>query len=432
MSYQAKAIKWAANPKWKKKVMEDLEVKELTWDPTENTPDNSPPRTAKPSKLITKSLDSINLSINILERNISSSDLGKVSLLGSSKDSEEENYFLRLSDEVILKILCYLPPSSLFNSLLVCKQWQRIGYDPNLWKAADLSGHHFSSPGVLGSILHRGVKYVRMNQSEVHNSICGKSCFGGSTFLNNALFGKSLCPNFPLQYLDASMAHFADGVLFTLLKKCRFLIKLSLEGNSLNEAHLMAIAGNHNLRELNLSLCKGITSPGMDVLTRKCNQLETLNMSWTDASKEALQKIKRCTKLQKLNIAGLQNSVDHDFIEDIVAKCKGLVALDCSDCIKLNNSALQLICDACTNLRKLAISRCFAIRPNQLQSILKLKYLTQLEIFGFVNKHALMSLQESKPQLRINKQIFSSISRPVPIATADDNMIWEQRIGFIA
>ena len=40
-------------------------------------------------------------------------------------------------------------------------------YDEVLWKEVNLDSKHITSAGVLGSILHRGVKVLRLSKAEV-------------------------------------------------------------------------------------------------------------------------------------------------------------------------------------------------------------------------------------------------------------------------
>jgi len=48
--------------------------------------------------------------------------------------NESINFFLRLSDELVLKILTYVPKGNFRNITLVDRRFNRISRDPSLWQ----------------------------------------------------------------------------------------------------------------------------------------------------------------------------------------------------------------------------------------------------------------------------------------------------------
>lgn len=130
--------------------------------------------------------------------------------------------------------------------MLVCKRWCQIARDEALWTRLDL-GSKVLSEGTLGHILPRGVQILRLAQAEIVDPIF----YECSEILSNRYISK-------LQYLDLSMAVISANGLATLLLKCKYLKKLSLEKCVLNKACCKAISQNTELEALNLTMCENM------------------------------------------------------------------------------------------------------------------------------------------------------------------------------
>ncbi|XP_057298777.1 S-phase kinase-associated protein 2-like isoform X1 [Hydractinia symbiolongicarpus] len=331
--------------------------------------------------------------------------------------------FSFLVDEIILSIFKLLPHSSLTRCVQVCHRWKQLGYDDLLWREVNLDGKHINCAGVLGSILHRGVRVVRLSKAEILAPICVNDCNVSS---ENSLFS---CGTFSLTHLDASMTKFGADNLACLLFRCNSLKFLSLEGCKMGIREITAISYNHGLEVLNLALSIGLTSSAIDVVTRKCLKLKSLNLSWTNQTRDSVRYICRCKELQELNLSGLRGGINRKVMEMLVTSCSKLTALDFSD-VTLQIGTMKLVADNCAFLQKLSISRCSDVKPEQLLELLKLPELSHLNLFGFVNSDALDRFTKARPGLYINKGVFSPIARPISTATYEGRL-WEQYSGFI-
>lgn len=76
------------------------------------------------------------------------------------------DHFKKLSDEVILSILRWLPKKALVSCAMVCKRFYRLAYDEALWARMDLGGK-ILPPKSVGYIVSRGFRILRLAQSEV-------------------------------------------------------------------------------------------------------------------------------------------------------------------------------------------------------------------------------------------------------------------------
>lgn len=150
----------------------------------------------------------------------------------------------------------------------------------------------------IGTILNKGVIILRLSQAEI-----GEPIF--DTLKHE--------DNIKLQYLDLSMAVISMTALTTLLEKCRQLIKLSLEHITVNTDVCYEIAKNKNLEALNMTMCEGITTAGLDKIIRELKSLRSVNLSWAflNAESVALFVENISPNILQLNIAGCRKTMSN-------------------------------------------------------------------------------------------------------------------------
>ncbi|XP_063991790.1 S-phase kinase-associated protein 2 isoform X2 [Diachasmimorpha longicaudata] len=316
------------------------------------------------------------------------------SLLGDDK-------FSKLSDEMILMILKWLPKKCLVRSMLVCKRWCQIARDEALWSRLDLGGKVLGQ-GTLGHILPRGVQILRLAQAELANPVFSPGC----EVVSDGYTSK-------LQYLDLSMSVISTEGLADLLSKCRLLKKLSLEKCILNAESCRAISKNKDITVLNLTMCEGINTRCVKYLTRLAN-VTSLNVSWCSLEPDSISLL--CSSLPRsvtrLNMSGCRKTMTDQHITDLVATCPDLVELDVSDCTLLSiasiNSFLTL-----HQLEHLSLSRCYGIPlSSSYARLTHMPSLLYLDIFGLMTDSALKSFQANCNNTEINKFLYSSVARP--------------------
>ncbi|XP_015521230.2 S-phase kinase-associated protein 2 isoform X1 [Neodiprion pinetum] len=311
-----------------------------------------------------------------------------------------EDKFNKLSDEMILMILRWLPKKCLVRSMLVCKRWCQIARDEALWSRLDLGGKVLGE-GTLGHILPRGVQTLRLAQAEIADPVFQPS----SETLNENYVSK-------LQYLDLSMSVISPDGLAALLSVCKFLKKLSLEKCTLNRLCCTAISKNQDLEVLNLTMCEGIDIKCLqDVL--KLSRLNALNVAWCGLDLECMTLLCRQlpSTITRLNIAGCRKTMTDDNVKELVKCCPRIIELDMSDCTMLTINATQSLLSL-TKLEHLALSRCYSIPPTTYLRLAHMPCLMYLDVFGLMAEPTLDTLQASCGNTEINKFLYSSVARP--------------------
>ncbi|KAJ8681569.1 hypothetical protein QAD02_017361 [Eretmocerus hayati] len=312
-----------------------------------------------------------------------------------------EDKFNKLSDEMILMILKWLPKKCLVRSMLVCKRWYQIACDEALWTRLDL-GSKVLNEGTLGHILPRGVQILRLAQAEVaHPAFLETS--------NDINCDDYVCK---LQHLDLSMAVILPCDLADVLSKCRYLKKLSLEKCQLSSSSCESISLNQDLEVLNLTMCEGIDLDCVKDLM-KLTRLTSLNLAWCALDSESMEYL--CQSLPptitRLNIAGCRKTLTDDNLRDLVARCPNLVELDLSDCTMLTINTVHSLMSL-GELEHLSLSRCYSIPTSLHLRLVQMPRLKYLDIYGLISEDLLKTYQAKCTTVEINKFLFSAVARP--------------------
>ncbi|XP_068675768.1 S-phase kinase-associated protein 2-like [Montipora foliosa] len=333
------------------------------------------------------------------------------------------NYWTLLSDEIILTIFQLLSKKTVVKCARICKHWQRLAYDETLWCCVDMTKANLL-PGLLGKVLKRGTKVLRLAQAKVASPLCDDS---SSSFLDVApLSPQSQSDSlFRLQYLDATGCSFENDTLLCLLLHSKQLTHISLESCNVSTSVLKAVSELRHLQVLNLAMCTGVTVTGICSLVKsgKNTRLKQLNLAWTNLTKATiLQAVKNMPNLQRLNLSGCRETLRDDCVKQLVKSCPLLTHLDLSDAFSLTAKALEDILKL-EKLVHLSLSRCYSIPPAAFSSCSQRKSLKSLEIYGFLNSEGIEVLNKELPHIAVNKSLYSSVARPV--GTMYFGKIWE-------
>ncbi|XP_033301494.1 S-phase kinase-associated protein 2 isoform X2 [Bombus bifarius] len=317
----------------------------------------------------------------------------KPSILGEDK-------FNKLSDEMILMILKWLPKKCLVRSMLVCKRWCQIARDEALWSRLDL-GSKVLNEGTLGHILPRGVQILRLAQAEIADPVFLEN----SEVLTDGYISK-------LQYFDLSMAVISPDGLAMLLSKCKYLKKLSLEKCTVNRSCCKAISDNNDLEILNLTMCEGMDIECIKDLMKLTN-LNAVNMAWCGLDTDTMALLCKSlpSSVTRLNIAGCRKTITDDNVKDLVKSCPDMVELDLSDCTMLTMNTVRNLLDL-SKLEHLSLSRCYGIPPSTYVTLAYMPSLLYLDVFGVIPEPVLKSLQVTCGETQLNKFLYSSVARP--------------------
>ncbi|XP_041357689.1 S-phase kinase-associated protein 2-like [Gigantopelta aegis] len=315
---------------------------------------------------------------------------------------EYEDFMSKLSDEIMLNIFRWLPKYVLAKCARVCHRWNNLVLDETLWKRIDLSNKNLP-PGTLGNVISRGVTILRLAKTEIEDPLF--------TGLTREIKMTRLTK---IQYLDLSMATITMNSLEELFSVCRDLRKISLENADVNEAICCHIGENKYLQTLNLCMCRGITANGLVPITSNCQNLESLNLSWTSLPRHTIVYLVLClpASLTKLNLSGCRQNITDDDVFQLCKACPKLKELDVSDSTALTCTTVHHVADNLSQLEHLAISRCYHIMPLTIPVLAKLPNLLAIDVFGMLREVLLEQLKKSMTRIEINKFPFSSIARP--------------------
>ncbi|KAM9338348.1 S-phase kinase-associated protein 2 [Symphorus nematophorus] len=319
-----------------------------------------------------------------------------------------------LPDELLLRIIFYLPLQDLLRMSMVCKRWHRLAFDESLWRSVDLEGVTHMGPA-LQQVLKTGVRRLRCPRSFVENQQ-----FTGSG---------------PLQIaeLDLSSSIIPTSALESIICRCRLLEHLSLEGLQLSDAIISSLSKNPNLLQLNLSGCSGFSAAALADTLRSCSSIEQLNISWCDFSSNHVKSVVEnlSPTVTHLNLSGYRESLMLDDVKVLVTRCPLIQTLDLSDSTLLMADSFPVL-KQLKYLQHLSLSRCYHIHLAALTDLGKLfPMLCLLDVFGVVQNSHLPSLKKEMPNVSINSRPFSSVARPTPasrlVGSLSDRAMWNRK-----
>ncbi|XP_029283911.1 S-phase kinase-associated protein 2 isoform X2 [Cottoperca gobio] len=315
-----------------------------------------------------------------------------------------------LPDELLLRILFYIPLQDLLSMSIVCKRWHRLAFDESLWHSVDLEGLTQMGPA-LQQVLKNGVRMLRCPRSfveELHFTVTG-----------------------PLQIvrMDLSSSIIPTSSLESIICHCRLLEYLSLEGLQLSDTIISSLSMNPNLLQLNLSGCSGFSAPPLADMLKSCTRIEQLNISWCDFNNNHVKSVVNnvSSSVTHLNLSGYRESLTLDDVKVLVTRCSHIQALDLSDSTLLMADSFPVL-KQLKDLLHLSLSRCYHIHLAALTDLgTTFPMLSLLDVFGIVNGSHLSSLKKEMPRVSINSRPFSSIARPTPVTRPIGNFMWNKK-----
>ncbi|XP_062269333.1 S-phase kinase-associated protein 2 isoform X2 [Platichthys flesus] len=313
------------------------------------------------------------------------------------KESSSGISWDHLPDELLLKMLLFLPLQELLRMSTVCKRWHRLVFDESLWHSVDLEGLTHGG-AALQQVLTTGVRRLR----------CPRS------FVEDLVFTASG----PLQIvqLDLSSSVIPTSALESIVCRCRMLEYLSLEGLQLSDAIISSLAVNVNLLQLNLSGCSGFSAAALADMLSSCCRMEQLNVSWCEFTGDHVKSVVRnlSSSVTQLNLSGYRESLSLDDVKVLVGRCPQIQTLDLSDSTLLMADSFPVLAQL-KRLLHLSLSRCYHIHLAALTDLGKtFPLLGLLDVFGLVLDGHLPSLKKELPRVSINSRPFSSVARPTP------------------
>ncbi|XP_040053194.1 S-phase kinase-associated protein 2 isoform X1 [Gasterosteus aculeatus] len=315
-----------------------------------------------------------------------------------------------LPDELLLRVLFYVPLKDLLRMSTVCQRWRRIALDESLWHSVDLEGLTHTGPA-LQQVLKTGVRMLRCPRSfveELHFTGTG-----------------------PLQIvvMDLSSSIIPTASLESIMCHCRQLEYLSLEGLQLSDNIVSSLSKNPNLLQLNLSGCSGFSAAALGDMLASCSSVEQLNIAWCDFSNDHVKSVVGCVsaRLTHLNLSGYREGLTLDDVKILVTRCPHIQTLDLSDSTLLMADCFPVL-KPLADLLHLSLSRCYHIHLAALTDLdTTFPGLSLLDAFGIVSGSHLSSLKKEMPRVAINSRPFSGVARPTPASGPLAHFMWGRK-----
>ncbi|CAB3403326.1 unnamed protein product [Caenorhabditis bovis] len=322
-----------------------------------------------------------------------------------------------IPDLVIENIFEFLCKRDISNAMRCCRRFYNIGEASKFWTNFDLGDKRITE-FTLAALLRRNTQYLRLADAKCDQvNTCELKPY------HSKLFGKIPCS---LKLLDLSRAILNKKQLAMLLKPCQNLVGLSLENQTIDDEIASHIAKNPHLRRLDLSMTKGLTEFGLQLIVEKCRSLEELSLAWCGLSQSTCAAIsKRLTStLRKLNISGTleKKGVTDCVVLSIGQSCPYLNDLDISDNIEVTKTSIVIVIRHLPKLRTLSCNRCYGIDPNTFLN-LTTTGIRHLNVHGCISESNLETFYAYFPNMDVNKTVLNYTAKPYQSETAT-HRIW--------
>ncbi|XP_034048793.1 S-phase kinase-associated protein 2 [Thalassophryne amazonica] len=216
-----------------------------------------------------------------------------------------------LPDELLLRILFYLPLQDLLRMCTVCKRLYRLGFDEPLWHSVDLEGLTHAGPA-LQQVLNTGVCRLRCPHSFIE-----EPPFTGTEAVK-------------IVHMDLSGSIIPTPVLESILCRCQLLECLSVEGLQLSDHIVHCLSRNPNMLQLNVSGCSGFSAVALGHMLASLSRMEQLNISWCDFSNDHVKSVVShvSSGVVQLNLSGYRQNLTLEDVKVLVLRCPNIETLD--------------------------------------------------------------------------------------------------------
>lgn len=360
------------------------------------------------------------LSHKVANLSISSNSLCSLTKFGRVYKGHGHGFnFDSLPNDVIIKVFQWLDTYDLLTLATVCRRFEKLIWDPALWKTIALKGDGISGDKALNCILRRLVDQSNEKCSQVERVMLSDGCRLSDKGLqliirrcpNITHLQTQFCPSFSnqsliefvskstnlqhlditgcsqiscinmsslegsrkllLQYVDLTdCASLDDNGLKLIVKNCPLLIYfylrrcIMLTDTSLKYISKFCIA----LKELSVSDCLNVTDFGLYELAKLGQTLRYLSVAKCKVSDVGLKYLaRRCYKLRYVNCRGCE-AVSDESITVLARSCSRLRSLDIGK-TDVSDAGIIALAESCPNLKKLSLKNCDMISDEGLRYV---------------------------------------------------------------
>ncbi|XP_027363525.1 F-box protein At3g58530 isoform X2 [Abrus precatorius] len=323
---------------------------------------------------------------------------------------EKEGVWCRETVPKVLKIVCSTLPFShthLTSLLLLSPSLHRtlVSCQP-LWQSLNFRELNNAGNRLIAALSlprYRYVKHINLefarDVEDTHLVLIKDKCFDSLQSLESLNLNgcqkisdtgieaiTSCCPQLNTFSIYWNVRVTDTGIQH-MVRNCKHIIDLNISGcKNISDRGVQLISENYpELKSLNLTRCVKLTDFGLKKLLHKCLFLQSLNLyalsSFTD---EAYRKICLLTRLTFLDLCGAQNLSDEGV--SCISKCKNLVSLNLTWCVRVTDEGVISLAEGCTSLEFLSLFGIIGVTDKCLEALSKSSShkITTLDVNGCI------------------------------------------------
>ncbi|KAI8150143.1 hypothetical protein BJV82DRAFT_586010 [Fennellomyces sp. T-0311] len=303
--------------------------------------------------------------------------------------------FLRLPDELQIRILSHLPSQELLKATAVCQKWKRLALDGTLWTKIDVTPFYSAIPSE--QLLRLGVaagKFLRVANFRGCVQLTGHGL--------RTLAGH--CPNVQELHLKDCRGLSTHSIA-CFLQSAKQLRVLDLSGlDTVKDSTLMVVGRLSHLEKLNIGWCRNLTGQGVQAIARGCPELTCLKLNGCPQLNDVTMDIlgKHLTRLSHLCLASCTGLSDGALLAFLRHQLP-LSHLNLSSCARLSDASLRHIAIHCSKLTHLELAGCVLLTDQGFCYLApRLRTLTHLDLEDLqqITGITVKSLANHQPNLR--------------------------------